>query len=89
MKTEHDRRPQSMDIRLDPLSATEWRVCDRRASESDHLSILGFVEMRNGHFEVTRMSDPTELVVLDSLAEAKEIFTLHDAGRVHTAKFRV
>ena len=35
------------------------------------------------------MSDPTELVVLDSLAEAKEIFTLHDAGRVHTAKFRV
>ena len=89
MKTEHDRRPQSMDIRLDALSATEWRVCDRRASESDHMSILGFVESRNGHFEVTRMSAPGDLVVVDSLVEAKEFFTLYDAARVHTAKFVV
>jgi len=89
VKTEHDRRPQSMDIRLDPLSATEWRVCDRRAEESDYLSILGFIESKNGRYEVTRMSAPADLVVLGSLDEAKEIFTLYDAGRVHTGKFVV
>lgn len=89
MKTEHDRRPQSMDIRLDALSATEWRVCDRRASETDHMSILGFVELRNGHFEVMRMSAPRDLVVVDSLDDAKEFFAAFDAGRVHTGKLVV
>lgn len=89
MKTEHDRRPQSTDVRLDALSDTEWRVCDRRASETDHLSILGFIEMRNEHFEVTRMSAPTDLVVLDSLDEAREIFTLYDPGRTHGGNFVV
>ena len=89
MKTEHDRRPQSTDIRLDALSATEWRVCDKRAKATDHLSILGFIEMRNEHFEVTRMSSPSDLVILDSLDEARRIFTLYDAGRVHRGKFVV
>ena len=89
MKTELDRRPQTTDIRLDALSPTEWRVCDKRAKASDHLSVLGFIEMRNEHFEVTRMSSPSDLVILDSLEEARRIFTLYDAGRVHTAKFVV
>ena len=89
MKTELDRRPQTTDIRLDALSPTEWRVCDKRAKASDHLSVLGFIEMRNEHFEVTRMSSPSDLVILDSLEEARKIFTLYDAGRVHTAKFVV
>ncbi|MET4581883.1 hypothetical protein ABIE21_001373 [Conyzicola nivalis] len=89
MKTKLDRRPRATDIRLDALSATEWRVCDKRAKASDHLSVLGFIEMRNEHFEVTRMSSPSDLVIFDSLDEARRIFTLYDAGRVHTGKFVV
>lgn len=83
MKTEHDRRPHSMDIRLDALSDTEWRVCDRRVQKDDYLSILGFIEMRNRQFEVTRMAAPRDRLVFASLDEAREVFTLFDTERVH------
>jgi len=86
---QHDQRPRSIDIRLDPLSQTEWRVCDNRLAEDDHLSILGFIELRNGHFEVTTMSAPGERRMFDSLAKARAVFTPFGREHVHTGKFVV
>lgn len=86
MTMQHDQRPLSGDIRLDALSDTEWRVCDRRVSESDHLSILGFVELRNGQFEVTTMESPGERLVVATLADARAAFTSIGRERVHTGK---
>jgi len=86
---QHDQRPRSIDIRLDALSETEWRVCDNRLAEDNHLSILGFIELRNGHFEVTTMSDPRDRRMFDSLAKARAAFTAFGLDRVHTGKFVV
>ena len=83
MKTDQDLLPTSSDIRLDELSPTEWRVCDKRVDESDHLSILGFVELRNEHFEVTRMDAPGKRVAVDSLRAAREVFTLGAHPLIH------
>jgi len=86
---QHDQRPRSIDIRLDPLSRTEWRVSDDRLDEDDHLSILGFIELRNGHFEVTTMSAPSERQMFDSLAKARAAFAPYGREHVHTGKFVV
>lgn len=89
MTLHHDQRPRSIDIRLDALSDTEWRVCDNRLAETDHLSILGFIELRNGQFEVTTMDSPGERVVFGSLMQARALFTPITQQPVHTAKFVV
>ena len=82
MTMQHDERPRSIDVRLDALSETEWRVCDNRLAEDNHLSILGFIELRNGQFEVTTMSAPGERHVYDSLRKARAVFTASDRERV-------
>jgi hypothetical protein len=66
--------PLPRDIRLDAISATEWRVCDDTVDEGDHLSILGFIELRNGQFEVTRMSTPRKRAGYASLGAARDAF---------------
>jgi hypothetical protein len=83
---QHDQRPPSIDIRLDALSATEWRVCDSRLPESDHLSILGFIEQRHGVFEVTTMENPGERTFYGSLGAARRAFAPIAPERVHTTK---
>jgi len=82
VKTEYDRRPRTSDIRLDALSTTEWRVCDRTLDEDDHLSILGFIELRNRKYEVTLMSAPRERLVFESLTEAREAFAFSSVTRI-------
>ncbi|GAB3605956.1 hypothetical protein GCM10027413_13650 [Conyzicola nivalis] len=89
MTMQYDQRPLSIDIRLDALSPTEWRVCDKRVPESDHLSILGFIELRHGLYEVTTMDHPGERVIFDSLAAARGAFVPITRPRVHTAKLVV
>ena len=89
MTMQHDQRLRTIDIRLDALSKTEWRVCDDRLDEDDHLSILGFIELRNGHFEVTTMSAPGERSMFESLAQARAAFAPYGREPVHTAKFVV
>ena len=89
MTIEQHRRPLSIDVRLDALSDTEWRVCDRRVAESDHLCILGFIELKNGLFEVTTMNAPGERRYFDSLAHAKGAFAPFGQMPVHTGKLRV
>ena len=82
MKTENERRPRTSDIRLDAISSTEWRVCDRTMDADDHLSILGFIEFRDRHYEVTRMSAPRDRVAFESLAEARDAFAFFAVMRV-------
>ena len=84
-----DQRPRPIDIRLDALSENEWRVCDDRLAADDHLSILGFIEMRNGQFEVTTMAAPGERRIAVSLQEAKASFALTEHTRVPTANLVV
>ena len=75
MKTDQDLLPTSSDIRLDELSPTEWRVCDSTIDEDDHLSILGFIELRDRKYEVLRMSAPRDVLVFGTLAEARNAFS--------------
>jgi hypothetical protein len=84
VKTEKDARPRPADIRLDALSPTEWRVCDRRVSESDYLSILGVIERKNEFFEATRMSAPSRRLVFASLEAARLAFASSRDGRIHS-----
>jgi hypothetical protein len=82
VKTEYDRRPRTSDIRLDAISSTEWRVCDRTADADDHLSILGFIELRDRKYEVLRMSAPRDLLAFPTLAEAREAFAFSSVTRI-------
>jgi hypothetical protein len=82
-------RPLSIEIRLDALSPTEWRVCDSNLPESDPQSILGFIEFRYGLFEVTTMDRPGDRVVFGSLAAARRAFDPMTNDRVHTTKLVV
>jgi hypothetical protein len=86
---QHDQRPLSIDIRLDALSSTEWRVCDGRLPESDPSSILGFIEFRHGVFEVTTMESPGDRVIFDSLGTARRAFAPTGAAHIHTTKLVV
>jgi hypothetical protein len=36
--------PGWADLDVQPLSPTQWRVCDRRRAADDGLSVLGFIE---------------------------------------------
>jgi hypothetical protein len=82
MKTDHEHRLRERDIRLDAISSTEWRVCDRSLDEDDHLSILGFIEFTGRRYEVTRMSAPRDRIAYTSLAAAREAFSLSSEMRI-------
>jgi hypothetical protein len=66
--------PSSRDIRLDLLSMTEWRVCDRRRPAEDPTSVLGFIERKGFVYEVTMLSDPAHRARCGSLASATAAF---------------
>jgi hypothetical protein len=82
MKTEHEHRLRERDIRLDAISTTEWRVCDRTMDEDDHLSILGFIELIGRRYEVTRMSAPRDRIAYSSLAAARRAFSTSSEMRI-------
>jgi len=84
MRTKQERGVDTGDIRLDAISPTEWRVCDRTVDSGDYLSILGFIERRNGHYEAMRMSAPAERLVFGTLAEAREAFALFITRHIPT-----
>jgi hypothetical protein len=57
-------------IRVDRLSASEWRVCDPRAASNDASSLIGFIGEHGGVFEVMRFADPIEFTFAPSLDAA-------------------
>ncbi len=68
-------RPTSSDIRLDLISVTEWRVCDRRFGERDSRAVLGFIERHGSDYEVTRVQSPERITVFTGLASATASFS--------------
>jgi hypothetical protein len=54
-------------VRVDTLSASEWRVCDTRAAANDASSLIGFIDEHDGVFEVMRFADPIEFTFAPSL----------------------
>lgn len=70
--------PEARDIRLDLISMTEWRVCDRRFSPSDSRAVLGFIERHGFDYEVTDLKAPDKVQVFTGLASATASFTVND-----------
>lgn len=67
--------PEPTDIRLDLISMTEWRVCDRRFRESDSRAVLGFIERHGSDYEVTTVRAPDRIQVFAGLASATASFS--------------
>ncbi len=68
---------QVADVEFHPLSATEWRVCDRRYPRQSIDSLLGFVARQGEFFYATRMHHPLEVAPLASLDGVAAYFVEH------------
>lgn len=58
------------DLVVYTLSASQWRISDRRYPEHDASSLLGFIEEKDGTFELTQLEHGFEWFYFSSLAEA-------------------
>ncbi|MEO7148204.1 MAG: hypothetical protein ABIW81_07020 [Terrimesophilobacter sp.] len=67
--------PAEEDLVVQPLSRSQWRVSDRRYSEHDACSLLGFIEEKDGTFELTQLEHGFQWFYFSSLAEAIAHFT--------------
>jgi hypothetical protein len=43
------------ELEIRAISDSEWRVSDRRVSPQDAFSLLGFIEMKHGVYEVMQL----------------------------------
>jgi hypothetical protein len=68
-------KPIAEGVRLELLSATQWRVCDTRWSEHDARSLLGFIEKKDDIFEAMQLDHGFEWFTFDTLTEATAHFT--------------
>jgi len=75
MRTLPTGTPTSRDIRLDYISMTEWRVCDRRFDENDSRCVLGFIERNDDGYEVMALRGRTGISTYGSLASATSSFS--------------
>lgn len=62
-------------IDLQPLSGSQWRVCDTRWPEHDARNLLGFVEYKSGLFEVVQIDHGLTHLSFRSLADAASHFS--------------
>jgi hypothetical protein len=67
--------PTGEDILVHFLSASQWRVIDRRVPETDACSLLGFIEENNQQFEVMQVRHGFQFFTFPSLAEALNHFS--------------
>lgn len=58
------------DIRLDLISGSEWRVCDRRIPANDSRSVVGFIERHEFEYEVISVIAPGPVRSFGSLSTA-------------------
>lgn len=73
--------PTRADIVVQPLSASQWRVCDRRLPDHDARSLLGFIEMKGGQYEVMELVHGFQWFYFGSLRAATDHFA---AGSTET-----
>ena len=62
------------DVHLTAISPTEWRVTDQRTPEGDPYGVIGFIQMLDGRYEVTKLGAPGQRSYYPSLAAAKACF---------------
>ncbi|MFM9878499.1 MAG: hypothetical protein ACKVOG_11735 [Rhodoglobus sp.] len=62
------------DIRLELVSSSAWRVCDRRFLENDADGILGVIARTDDGYEAVTLDDPTTSRTHSSLAAAAASF---------------
>lgn len=74
--------PTLADIVVQPLSPTQWRVCDRRVPDRDARSLLGFIEKKSERYEVMQLGHGFEWFYFNSLRAATAHFA---AGATRTA----
>lgn len=74
------RAPSGEDILVQQLSASQWRVIDRRFPDHDARSLLGFIEESDHRFEVMWIGQGFQGVTFPSLAEALNYFSEPAAG---------
>ncbi|MEO6944092.1 MAG: hypothetical protein ABI053_05220 [Lacisediminihabitans sp.] len=67
--------PSVEDLVVQPLSESQWRVSDRRYSENDACSLLGFIEEKDGTFELTQLEHGFEWFYFRTLGAAVTHFT--------------
>ena len=80
MRTREHPTPKPDDLKITMMSMSRWRVADRRLDGGVGISLLGFVDLQNGHYEVTRFDSPTHLSAYDELAPALEEFLYGPGG---------
>jgi hypothetical protein len=72
--------PAIEDILVQPLSASQWRVIDRRVPVNDACSLLGFIEEKNQQFEVMQLRHGFQWFTFGSRAEAVDHFSAPAGG---------
>lgn len=73
----HSRTTGASDVQLvvEPLAHTQWRVCDSRWPERDPQHLLGFIELTNdAEFEVMSLAHGFEWFTYVTLDEATAHF---------------
>lgn len=76
MHAENSTPPTTRDIRLDIISMTEWRVCDRRFSQRDARCVLGFIERDRFSYQATHLPASGNVETYGSLATATASFSV-------------
>jgi hypothetical protein len=68
---ERERRDRLHDaLLLEHVSGSAWRVCDSRRPSGSSGRFIGFIEERDGRFEVMQSADTFIWTTFDSMREA-------------------
>jgi hypothetical protein len=80
VRTREHPTPKPDDLTITMVTMSRWRVADSRIDDGAGISLLGFVDLQNGHYEVTRF-DSADVSAYDDLAPALEEFLAGPGGR--------
>jgi hypothetical protein len=89
VRTREHPTPKPDDLTITMVTMSRWRVADSRIDGGAGISLLGFVDLQNGHYEVTRFDTPAHLSAYDDLAPALEEFLAGPGGREYLHPDRV
>jgi hypothetical protein len=81
--------PKADDLRITPISLTSWRIADRRLDGLPGISLLGFDDLENGPYEVTRFDSPSHSSNHDVLSSALGEFLRCPGGHEYLYTERV
>lgn len=73
--------PALENLELTALSNTEWRVFDARFPAENALGLLGFIEEKDGGFEVLQIGAPGRTFRFDTLEAALTHFVRQPVSR--------